>query len=121
MAPNETSKEEILAQAKATDAFNELEANSLKKHFNGNYAAILGLLGAGGLEQSSARAKAAALEATSAKKYAPNETRLLAKAREHEHPATARNTNTAALSSPEQRLRSPSFSPQSRSSPALRH
>ncbi len=102
------ARREILAQAKATDAFNELEANALKKHFNGIDAAILGLLGAGGLEQSSARAKAAALEAASAKSTRPTETRLLAKAREHEHACDPRGTqNTAALSSPKQRLRSP--------------
>ncbi len=85
LGANEMSKEEILSQAKATDAFNELEANSLKKHVNGNDATILRLLTTGRPEHAAARAKAAALEAATAKKYAPNEVHLLAKAREHEH------------------------------------
>jgi hypothetical protein len=73
-------KDTILFQAKATDAYNELEANSLKKHVNGNDSKILRLLGTGAT-RAPATAQAKKLDAATAAKYAPNEASLLPKAR----------------------------------------
>jgi hypothetical protein len=85
LAANETSKEEILDQAKATDAFNELEANSLKKHINGNDATILKVLTARTADRPIGAAGARKFEAAIAAKYGPNEANLLVKARHFEH------------------------------------
>jgi hypothetical protein len=78
---NNAVKDTILDQAKATDAFNELEANSLKKHITNNDAALLKTL-ATGKARASAGAQAKALKAAVAAKYAPNEAKLLPKAQE---------------------------------------
>ncbi len=78
LAGNDATKNTILDQAKSTDAFNELEANSLKKHINGNDSSLLRLLTS--RRPAAANATAAALDRAVAKKYAPNEVRLLNKA-----------------------------------------
>lgn len=78
LSASQSTENTILDQAKATDAYNELEANSLKKHINGNDAALLRTLGAG---NPRAARGAAALDAATARKYAPNEKQLLVKAR----------------------------------------
>jgi hypothetical protein len=85
LAANDTGKEEILNQAKATDAFNELEANSLKKHINGNDATVLKLLTARTPDRQIGAAEAKKLKAAIAAKYGPNEASLLVKARRFEH------------------------------------
>jgi hypothetical protein len=76
---NNAVKDTILDQAKSTDAFNELEANSLKKHINNNDAQLLKLL-ATGANRHTAATLAKSLQAAVAKKYAPNEAALLTKA-----------------------------------------
>jgi hypothetical protein len=73
---NNAVKDTILNQARSTDAFNELEANSLKKHVNNNDALLLKLLATGSTRRA-AGAEAKALQAAVAKKYGPNEARLL--------------------------------------------
>jgi hypothetical protein len=83
LSASNTQKDEILDQAKATDAFNELEANSLKKHINTNDAQLLRTLSSG-RTRAKASAQAAALEKAVARKYAPNEAALLPKARHFE-------------------------------------
>jgi len=78
LSANQATENTILDQAKATDAFNELEANSLKKHVNGNDSALLRTLAPG---NPRAARQAAGLDAATARKYAPNEQQLLVKAR----------------------------------------
>jgi len=79
LSANNAVKDTILQQARATDAFNELEANSLKKHINTNDAANLRIL-ATGSSAAAARSQAKKLDAKVASKYGPNEARLLPEA-----------------------------------------
>jgi len=77
LAAGQSSEDTILAQAKSTDAFNELEANSLKKHINLNDAALLTLI----LKRDpKALAVAGKLTGAANAKYGPNEAVLLSKA-----------------------------------------
>src|ERR1700736_6231685 len=62
LAGSRASTEAILAQAKATDTWNEFQANSLKRHVNLDDAAQLKILAAGGPAQAAAEAQAASLE-----------------------------------------------------------
>lgn len=80
---NNASKDTILEQAKATDAFNELEANSLKKHINDTQASVLAALAAGP-QRRAAATLAATLEKKVAEKYGPNESALLPRAQASE-------------------------------------
>jgi len=77
LSASQSTENTIIAQAKSTDAFNELEANSLKKHINNNDAALLGILAK---KNPKAQAVAAALTKAVSVKYEPNEARLLATA-----------------------------------------
>ena len=77
LGANETSKEEILSQAKATDAFNELEANSLKKHINADTAVVL--------TKQGFNDEAKKLIDANNTKYIPNQDKLMPKAQALEH------------------------------------
>src|ERR1700737_2843977 len=76
LSANKADEDAILNQARSTDNFNELEANSLKKHISDTAAASLRIQTKGTPNAGAAKKSAAALEAKVAKKYAPNEARL---------------------------------------------
>jgi len=84
LAGNRASTEAILAQAVASDTYNEYQANSLKRHVNLDDAATLRLLAAGGPHEAEANSQAAALEQAVAEKYQPAQDQLLPKAQELE-------------------------------------
>ena len=77
LSANQSTENTILAQAKSTDAFNELEANSLKKHIHNNDAALLKRLAR---NDPGAAADVNKLTRAATSKYAANEQRLQAKA-----------------------------------------
>ena len=77
IAGSRATTETILAQNKATDTYNEYQANSLKRQINEATAATLRILGAGGPAQAAAEKQAADLDQTVATKYRPNQDRLL--------------------------------------------
>ena len=77
IAGSRATTETILAQNKATDTYNEYQANSLKRQINEDTAATLRILGAGGPAQAAAEKQAADLDQTVATKYRPNQDRLL--------------------------------------------
>ena len=85
LAGSRASTEAILAQAKASDAYNEYQANSLKRHVNLDDAAQLRILATGTPEQAEAEKQAASLEQAVAEKYQPNQDELLPKAQDLEH------------------------------------
>ena len=62
LAGSRASTEAILAQARASDTYNEYQANSLKRHINLDDAAQLRILAAGSAAQSQAETQAAGLE-----------------------------------------------------------
>jgi hypothetical protein len=80
LAGSRASTEAILAQAKASDAYNEYQANSLKRHINLDDAAQLRILAANGPTQADAAAQAASLEQAVNEKYQPAQDELLPKA-----------------------------------------
>src|SRR3984893_18372682 len=61
LAGSRASTESILAQAKATDTWNEFQANSLKRHVNLDDAALIRILGAGTPAEAMANQQAASL------------------------------------------------------------
>lgn len=65
-------EEVLLAQVEASDAYNEYQANSLKKHINSDAVAVLTKLGG--------TAEAAKLKAENDEKYIPRQAALLPKA-----------------------------------------
>lgn len=81
---NNATTETILKQAQAADAFNEMQANSFKKHINTNDAVILRALAVGSPHSTSLMKTAAALDRSVQTKYAKNEVMLLVKARDLE-------------------------------------
>jgi hypothetical protein len=81
---NNATTETILKQAQAADAFNEMQANSFKKHINGNDAVILRALAVGNPQHASLLQTASTLDQQVKTKYAKNEAELLIKARELE-------------------------------------
>ena len=85
LAGNRASTEAILAQAKASDAFNEYQANSLKRHINLDHAAQLRILAAGRPAEAQATQQAGSLEQAVNDKYQPNQDELLPKAQQLEH------------------------------------
>jgi Domain of unknown function (DUF4337) len=85
LAGSRASTEAILAQAKASDTYNEYQANSLKRHVNLDDAAQLRILAAGTPDQATAEQQAAALEQAVAEKYQPAQDQLLPVARDLEH------------------------------------
>jgi hypothetical protein len=80
LAGNRAATEAILDQQRATDAYNEYQANSLKRHVNEGDAALLRLLAAGTPQEAAARQQADSLKQDVATKYRPNQDRLLPEA-----------------------------------------
>ncbi len=78
LAAERASEEILLTQAQASDTYNELEANSLKKHTDGNAAAELRILAP---NNPAAKALADKLQKGVDTKYGPNEDKLLPKAK----------------------------------------
>jgi len=74
------AEEAILDQARASDAFNEYQANSLKLHVNQDTISTLTILGKGSPNEAAAKAAADKLAAANTDKYQPNKDRLLPKA-----------------------------------------
>ena len=74
------AEEAILDQARASDAFNEYQANSLKLHINQDTISTLTILGKGTPNEAAAKASADKLAAADSTKYQPNKDRLLPKA-----------------------------------------
>jgi len=85
LAGSRASTEAILAQAKASDTWNEFQANSLKRHVNLDDAAQLRILAAGGPAAAEAEKQATALEQAVKDKYQPAQDDLMPKALELEH------------------------------------
>src|SRR6266851_4473903 len=85
LAGARASTEAILSQARATDAYNEYQANSLKRHINLDDAAQLRILAAGSPNQAAAETQAASLEKAVADKYQPAQDHLLPEAQALEH------------------------------------
>ena len=85
LAGNRASTEAILAQAKASDTYNEYQANSLKRHVNLDDAAQLRIIASGTPNEANAEKQAASLEKAVADKYQPNQDRLLPAAQDLEH------------------------------------
>ncbi len=85
LAGNRSSTEAILAQAKASDTWNEFQANSLKRHVNLDDAAQLRIVAAGGPAAAEAEKQAASLEQAVKDKYQPAQDDLMPKAQELEH------------------------------------
>jgi len=77
LAGSRASTEAILAQAKASDAYNEYQANSLKRHVNLDDAAQLRITTAGTPAEPAALQQAALLEQAVADKYQPAQDQLL--------------------------------------------
>ena len=85
LAGSRASTEAILSQAKASDTYNEYQANSLKRHVNLDDAAQLRILANGSPNQAAAEKQAASLEKAVAEKYQPNQDHLLPEAQALEH------------------------------------
>jgi len=85
IAGNRATTEAVLSQQKASDAWNEFQANSLKRHVNEDTAAMLRVLAAGGPGEAEAREQADALDAAVATKYRPAQDDLGHKAQDLEH------------------------------------
>jgi len=85
LAGSRASTEAILAQARASDTYNEYQANSLKRHVNLDDAAQLRILATGTPNQVAAEAQAVALEQAVNEKYQPAQDQLLPQARDLEH------------------------------------
>ena len=81
LSGNRFAEQAVLDQARASDAFNEYQANSLKLHINEDTTAVLTLLGKGTPNEAAAKAAADKLVAANQAKYQPNKDRLLPKAR----------------------------------------
>jgi hypothetical protein len=85
IAGNRSTTEALLSQQKASDAWNEFQANSLKRHVNEDTAAMLRVLAADGPGEAEAREQADALDAAVATKYRPAQDDLGHKAQDLEH------------------------------------
>jgi hypothetical protein len=85
LAGSRASTEAILAQAKASDTWNEFQANSLKRHVNMDDAAMLRILAKGTPAEAEANQQAAALEQAVKEKYQPNQEHLMPEAQALEH------------------------------------
>jgi hypothetical protein len=77
LAGSRASTDAILAQAKASDTYNEYEANSLKRHVNLDDAAQLRILAGGTAGEAAANQQAASLEQDVKNKYQPAQDQLL--------------------------------------------
>ncbi len=84
IAGNRSSTEAILAAGKASDTYNEYQANSLKRHINTDDAALLRLLTANGPQAAAGEQQAKALDDAVATKYQPTQDELLPQAQAYE-------------------------------------
>lgn len=80
LAGSRASTEAILAQARASDTYNEYQANSLKRHVNLDDAAQLRIIAAGTPAEAAANQQAALLEQAVNDKYQPAQDALLPEA-----------------------------------------
>jgi hypothetical protein len=85
LAGSRASTEAILAQARATDTWNEYQANSLKRHVNLDDATQLRILGSGTPAEAAANQQAASLEQAVNEKYQPAQDELMPRALVLEH------------------------------------
>lgn len=85
LAGSRASTEAILAQARASDTYNEYQANSLKRHINLDDAAQLRILAAGSSSEAAAETQAKSLEQAVNEKYQPSQDELLPVAQDLEH------------------------------------
>src|SRR5918911_1774053 len=85
LAGSRASTEAILAQARASDTYNEYQANSLKRHVNLDDATQLRILTAGTPAEAEANKQADSLEQAVKDKYQPNQDELLPRAQDLEH------------------------------------
>jgi hypothetical protein len=85
LAGNRATTEALLSQQKASDAWNEFQANSLKRHINEGEASLLRTLASGGDTASVAEQRAADLDQAVATKYRPSQDSLQHKAQDLEH------------------------------------
>lgn len=77
LAANQAEETTILDQQQSFDAYNELQANSVKRHLDENGAAQLRVLATGTPQQQASVQEAQRLEKAVRDKYRPNEDRLL--------------------------------------------
>ncbi len=84
LAGNRATTEALLAQQKASDAWNEFQANSLKRHINEGEASLLRTLALDGPLAATAEQRAAELDQAVATKYRPNQQALQHKAEDLE-------------------------------------
>lgn len=80
LSGNRYAEEAILDQARASDAYNEYQANSLKLHVNEDTISTLTILSRGTPNEAAAKTVADKLAASDRDKYQPNKARLLPKA-----------------------------------------
>jgi uncharacterized protein DUF4337 len=85
LAGSRASTEAILAQARASDTYNEYQANSLKRHVNLDDAAQLRILAGGTSNEAAANRQAGTLEQAVNDKYQPAQDQLLPVAQDFEH------------------------------------
>jgi hypothetical protein len=85
LAGSRASTEAILAQARASDTYNEYQANSLKRHINLDDATQLRILAGGTSAEAAANTQADSLEQAVADKYQPAQDQLLPVAQDFEH------------------------------------
>jgi Domain of unknown function (DUF4337) len=85
LAGSRASTEAILAQAKASDTWNQYQDNSLKRHVNLDDAALIRILAAGTPAEAAANQQAASLEQAVAEKYQPAQDALMPQALDLEH------------------------------------
>jgi Domain of unknown function (DUF4337) len=85
LAGDRATTEELLAQQKASDAWTEFQATSLKRHVDEGDATALQLLAAGRPRQAEAERDAGALQVQIGMKYQPSQEHLQEQATELEH------------------------------------
>jgi hypothetical protein len=85
LAGSRAATEAILAQARASDTYNEYQANSLKRHINLDDASQLRILAAGSPVAAEANNQADSLEQAVRDKYQPTQDELLPRAQDLEH------------------------------------
>ncbi|MDQ6713678.1 MAG: DUF4337 domain-containing protein, partial [Candidatus Dormibacteraeota bacterium] len=84
LAANAASEEVIVNQERATDTWNEYQADSLKRRMDDQNATMLTILAAGGPQQAAAAAEASRLKSEATSHYAPKIAKLSETARDYE-------------------------------------
>jgi Domain of unknown function (DUF4337) len=92
LAGNRASGNVLLDQQKASDTYNEAQANSLKRHVSENTSLLLRSLPLAGSKATAAATDAATIDRTVDQKYRPSEDRLIPMARQFEHDRDAAET-----------------------------